>query len=213
MPASASKPGRGAVFPRRRENARVDSRLQNLRFLLPLRYSFLVVLRTTVLILIARVALCAQAAPPNVCATQNQRSAAKKTSGPELRGQAVRVRGRAIFSPRGFWLLTEPGCAAIPIAEILESVRPKVTFELVKDENYRKLQDSWWQSRQSVIAVELEGRLDPIRKGLRDPWKGGSGALHMARYKYTLVLRQVLAVETLDSAADHANESTAQKKP
>jgi hypothetical protein len=105
------------------------------------------------------------------------------------------VRGRAVFSQRGFWVLTEPGCAGIPLAEVLENMKPKVPFQLVKDEKYRELQNLRDRSRHDIVVVEVEGRLDPIKKKARDLEEGGSAAIHISAYKYMLALRQVRVVQ------------------
>jgi len=108
----------------------------------------------------------------------------------------VRVRGRIILSPRGFFLLAEPGCSAIPIADAGKTVQPKVTFEVLKDENYQELQSARWRSRQEVILVDLEGQLGSMSKVLKGSWKAGDAGLHLFQYKYRFVLLRVVALET-----------------
>jgi hypothetical protein len=145
--------------------------------------------------------LSAQKLSPNVCAIQNEYgSSAEVIVGQPAQNQIVVVRGRAVFSPRGFWILTESGCPGIPLAEILQSVNPKVPFQLIKDEKYQELQNIRDRSRHEIVVVELEGRLDQISKKARNVREGGSGAIHISQYNYMLALRRVLAVQV------HTNE-------
>jgi len=131
-----------------------------------------------------------------VCAVQDQYDRlAKVGAGRQAKTEIVVVNGRAVHSPRGFWVLTESGCAGIPLAEVLETVEPKVSFELVKDERYQQLQNARDRSQHEIVLVQVEGRLDHIGKKEREVGKGGSGAIHISRYKYSLALRRVLAVQ------------------
>jgi hypothetical protein len=144
---------------------------------------------------IARLALYAQTLSPNVCAVQSEFAKSVDGGADQNKTQIVVIRGRAVFSPRGFWILTEPGCVGIPLAEALESVKPKVSFQLVKDEKYQELQNVRDRSRHDIVAIEVEGRLDRIGKKSPDVRKGGSGTIHISKYDYMLVLRQVRAVQ------------------
>lgn len=137
----------------------------------------------------------AQALSPNVCAVQNDYPHSVDSSKKQQeKTQVIVVSGRAVFSPRGFWVLSEPGCAGIPIAEILESVKPKPSFELIKDENYQELQKVRDRSRHDTVFVEVEGRLDRIGKKARDA-RNGSAAIHISKYDYKLVLRRVREIQ------------------
>jgi hypothetical protein len=141
--------------------------------------------------------LLCQTSPPTVCEIQQQRSAIGKKAGSShsYEEESIIVRGRITLSPRGFFMLSEPGCSAIPIADAGKDVRPRVAFDVLKDENYEALKKVRWRSRDAVITVELEGRLDRMSKVLKGSWKSGDAGLHLSQYKYRLVLRKVVALQ------------------
>ncbi len=148
------------------------------------------------LVLVAGSVLSAQTLSPNVCVVQTQYDRPAKTvEGQPPTTELVVVRGRAVFSPRGFWVLSESGCNGIPLAEALKSVTPKVSFQLVKDDKYQELQNARDRSRHNPVFVEVEGRLDRIGRKARNVRNGGSGAIHIFKYDYMLVLRRVLVVQ------------------
>jgi hypothetical protein len=141
--------------------------------------------------------LSCQMLPSTICEIQRQRAALEQRSAAHrsYEKELVKVRGRLVFSPRGFFILSEPGCPAIPIADAGRAVEPKVPFEVLKDENYDKLKSTRSLPREDVILAELEGRLDSMSKVLRGSWKAGDAGLHLAQYKYRLVLRRVVALQ------------------
>jgi hypothetical protein len=140
--------------------------------------------------------LC-QTSPPSVCEIQQQRSAVEKNGGSShgYEEKPIIVRGRIVLSPRGFFMLSEPGCSAIPIADAGKDVRPRVSYDVRKDENYEALEKVRWRTRDAVITVELEGRIDRMSKVLKGSWKSGDAGLHLSQYKYRLVLRRVVALQ------------------
>jgi hypothetical protein len=148
-----------------------------------------------IFLVVAKLALFGQTLSPNVCAVQKEYARSDDAGKTQRNMQITVVRGRAVFSPRGFWVLTESGCAGIPVAEVLEGVKPKASFQLVKDEKYQELQNARDQSRNRQVVVELEGRLDRISKKTRNVEKEGSAAIHISKYEYMLVLRRVRAIQ------------------
>lgn len=117
-------------------------------------------------------------------------------------GKFVELRAELILA-RGALMLTEPGCTNIPFVEPSEEdVKPKPAFQLVEDENWRKLESSLSFLVPSPtggigrIFATIEGRFDwafQLRRGRRVRVAQGYG--HAALFDSRLVVHRVSAVE------------------